>query len=104
MKNLVIAFLLAIFSAQGAVAAMGSDIVAPLQDHDKHGCSTGFWSGSAVDDAEGLKVSPTIEELSDYVAFALPVSKVQHQVVVPASLPVLLLSTDLPRIKPPPRN
>jgi hypothetical protein len=103
MKNLLIAFLLAIFSVQGTVAAVGGDIAVPLQGQEKSASLTGLWSG-AVDDAEGLKVSPTLEELSDYVVFALPASKGRYQTTVPASPPVFLPSTDLPRIKPPPRN
>jgi len=97
MKRFFIGLLLAIFSVQGAIAAVGDDAV--LQDRSCLSCA-----GSNGIDSESPEVFPVIEELSDYVILGLPPTIVRHELVVPSSLPVHLLSTDLPKIKPPPRT
>ncbi|HZW23482.1 hypothetical protein [Noviherbaspirillum sp.] len=97
MKRFFIGLLLAIFSVQGAIAAVGDDAL--LQD-----CSCLQWAGSNSIDSESPEVFPVIEELSDYVILGLPPPIVRHELVVPSILPVHLLSPDLPKIKPPPRT
>lgn len=103
MKNLLIAFLLAIFSVQGIVVAMGDDISGHVQVPATNPVADLPSSCCDGNEAELQQVFVTIEELSDYVPFDLPVSNGPNQVVESSSLPVFLLSTDLPRIKPPPR-
>lgn len=103
MKKLLILFLLFVFSVQGAVAAMGDDVVLSMQDQEV-ACSIGHGLDSASDDADGQEVSSNIEELSDYVALHFPVSK-PPSLVVSATIPAVThFSTVLPRLKRPPRS
>lgn len=103
MKKLLILFLLFIFSVQGAVAAVGDDVVLSLQDQE-YACSTDYSPDGVFDDADGQEVSSNIEELSDYVALHFPVSK-PPILVASATIPAVThFSTVLPRLKRPPRS
>lgn len=104
MKNILFSFLLVIFCTQGFVAAFGSEIVASGHGQEKNICSVSALSEDAAEELEGLKVHPTIEELSDYVPFNLPVPMERHRGVITALLPAPLPSIDLPQLKPPPRQ
>ena len=104
MKLFVIAVMLVIFSFQGAVAAVGSDVATPLEVREIGLFAISASTPNEVDDADVQKVFPSIEQLSDYVANATPVERQQHQVSVPTSLPVFIFSTVLPKIKRPPRS
>lgn len=112
MRHLLIAFLLAIFSVQGAVVAVGEDLVAAVKAERRHAAlmlaapdalatpgSPGSTGSISADEPSGSM----IEELSDY----LPPDLIIPQPVYPAParpLPhVTFLSIDLPRIEPPPR-
>ncbi|HYD94699.1 MAG TPA: hypothetical protein VEC01_05185 [Noviherbaspirillum sp.] len=102
MKKLLIVFLIFIFSMQGTVAAVGADVVSPLQGQE-HVCSIGSCLDSVLDEADGQQVPSNIEELSDYMALHVPVSKPPHLVALAAVPTVIHLSTVLPRVKRPPR-
>ncbi|WP_460837607.1 hypothetical protein [Noviherbaspirillum agri] len=99
MKKLLIAFLLAIFTAQATVAVLGDDTVAraqSLQFQDQA-------ASTECSDAGESDVVPTIEELSDYVPFEFPASASRFQAAVSSFLPARLASIDLPGLEPPPK-
>jgi len=104
MKSLFIRLLLVIFSVQGAIAAIGDDAVLQGQGKAAAACSSLPCSGSSSIDSGGAEVFPVIEELSDYVIIGLPASKASYRVGASSSVPVQLLSIDLPKVKPPPRT
>lgn len=103
MKNFFIGLLLAIFSIQGAIAAIGNDADLHGQGQASAACSSLPWVGATVD-TDAPEVFPVIEELSDYVIIGLPAPKVSYSIAVSPSLPVHLHSTDLPKLKPPPKT
>ena len=104
MRNLLIAFLLAIFSFQGAIVASGDNVVSASQLESRH-ASTSIEFVDHVDAAaDGLKVSSTIEELSDYIILDLSISQARYPVTAQLLTHVSFLSINLPTIKPPPRG
>jgi hypothetical protein len=104
MRNLLIAFLLFIFSLQGAVAAIGDEIAATGQADCGYARVLDSASLDADDGADEATVSSTIEELSDYVPLDLPVSQARYPVPLPPLPHAAFRSIDLPTIKPPPRG
>lgn len=104
MKNFLVAFLVFVFSVQGAVAAFGVDIPASPLAHAKHILMPAMVDATdASNDAERPHVSPAHEELSDYVAFNLKEHIARDAAFMPRPPLVFPISIDLPRIKPPPR-
>lgn len=104
MKRLFIGLLLLIFSVQGAIAALGGGAVLHEYEKTPSVCASLACADCSTIDAEEPDVFPVIEELSDYVSIDLPAPYAWHTAVVVSSLPVHLLSTDLPKLKPPPRS
>ena len=104
MRNLLIAFLLFIFSLQGAVAAIGDEVVATGQADSGYALVLDTAPQDADDDAEEAAVSSTIEELSDYVPLDIAVSQGRYPVPPPPFPHAGFRSIDLPTIKPPPRG
>ncbi len=104
MRNLLIAFLLAIFSFQGAIAATGDEVAFVAQLESRHASTGAEFVGHVDDDAEGLTVSSTIEELSDYVVLDLSLSEARYPVAAQRMASVSFLSIKLPIIIPPPRG
>lgn len=104
MKRLFIGLLLLIFSVQGAVAALGGGAVPHGYEKTSSVCVSLACADCSTIDAEEPHVFPVVEELSDYVIIGVAAPKTRHLAVVVLSLPVHLLSTDLPKVKPPPRS
>lgn len=103
MKLLLAALLLVIFSLQASHVAVGESVVASASlEHRQARAAT---DPDAIDaDAEALKVSSATEELSDYLPAAFPVLPAVF--AAPRSHPTafIIVSADLPTIKPPPRG
>jgi hypothetical protein len=106
-RNLLFAFLLAIFLLQGTVAALGIDAsLFPQQ-------SNGVVQVSAAQDdsenavdveiADGATVSSTIEELSDYAIPGQPNPTTLTRSTRSANSPLFFLSIVPLTAKPPPR-
>lgn len=91
------------FSIQGAIAAIGDDAVLHGQGQASAACSSSPWADATVE-TEAVEVFPAIEELSGYVIIGLPAPKFSYRIAVAPSLPVHLHSTDLPKVKPPPKT
>ena len=104
MRNLLIAFLLFIFSLQGAVAAIGDEILISVQADGGYTRVLDSALQDADDDAGEATVSSTIEELSDYVPLDIAVSHARYPVPPPPFPHAGFRSIDLPTIKPPPRG
>ena len=104
MKTLLVAFLLAIVSLQAAFAAAGdfASVTAKLEQTDTRAALD---LADAVDaDAEGLKVSAAIEELSDYVIAFLPIPRVTAIPTPSDPTASAFASIRLPGTEPPPRG
>ena len=104
MKNLLVAFLLAIVSLQAAFAAVGDFATVTAKLEQAYSPSTPNLTEEAERDTDALKASAAIEELSDYVlaALAIPRAVVIPTPTDPTSL--TFASIHLPGIKPPPRG
>lgn len=103
-QAVIICAMLAIFAMQGMVAAAGSDTARPLPAAGADFCILDECLESPVDSTEVQEVSPTIEQLSDYVASGVPGSQAGFQLAMPAAPPVFLVSPDLPHLTPPPKG
>ncbi|MFS0758014.1 hypothetical protein ABC383_25450 [Noviherbaspirillum sp. 1P10PC] len=101
MKNLLIVFLLLIFSFQGATVAIGKEVAVALQLENQQ-ASTVMKFVDVDNDTDGLKVSSTIEELSDYIVFDSSIAQALHSVTAQRMASVPFLSIILPTLKPPP--
>jgi hypothetical protein len=101
MKNLLIVFLLLIFSFQGATVAIGKEVAVASQLENQH-ASTVIKSVDVDDVADDLKVSSTIEELSDYIVFDSSIAQAPHSVTTQLLASVPFLSITPPTLKPPP--
>lgn len=101
MKLLLVAFLLAIVSLQAAAVAVGDYATATIQMQHKAAADI---AEEAEADAEALKASATIEELSDYLPAVLPVPRVTIAPFPSHPAELVFRSIYLPRIKPPPRG
>lgn len=96
--------MLAIFAMQGAVAAVGSDVAQPLQVPVASLCQFDDCPDSSGETAETQEVSPTIEQLSDYVVSGISGAQTGFQFAMPVAPPVFLVSPDLPQLTPPPKD
>lgn len=102
MKNLLFAFLLAIFSFQGAFAAVGEDLVVAVSaEHSQVSLAIGS-PDDGVD--HGLEVACDVEELSDYLPADLSIPQTIYPVPTRHLPCVAFLSIKLPTIEPPPRG
>lgn len=104
MKRFFVGLLLLIFSVQGAIAALGGDAVQHGYEKTHSICASLACADNNAVDADEPDVFPVVEELSDYVIIGLAALKARYVAIIAASLPVHLLSTDLPKVKPPPRS
>jgi hypothetical protein len=97
MKLLLAAFLLVIFSLQASHVAVGESVAASVSLEHGQACA-------ADADAEALKVSSALEELSDYLPAVFPVLPAAF--AAPRSHPAafIIVSADLPTTRPPPRG
>lgn len=102
MRNLLIVFLLLIFSFQGATVAIGEEVAVDSQVEKQHASTVIKLVDHVDDDTDDLKVSSTIEELSDYVVFDLSIAQARHPVTAQLLAGVPFLSITLPTLKPPP--
>ena len=104
MKNLLVAFLLVIVSLQAAFAAAGDFATATAKLEQAHSPAVPDLIDEVALDADALKASAAIEELSDYVLAGLAIPRA---VLIPTPTDPTALafaSIHLPGIKPPPRG
>ncbi len=103
MKNLLIALLLTIFSLQATFVTLGHHVAATNQLEAAQTLAAMDVSDPLDLDADGLKLSNAIDELSDYLPANLSIAPAAFIApLAPAPAPVLL-SIVLPTNKPPPR-
>ncbi|MEC4717982.1 hypothetical protein RY831_02355 [Noviherbaspirillum sp. CPCC 100848] len=113
MKKVLVILLLFIFSAQGTVVAVGGGLVMSVDrsgvmemaymehmEHIAHAAPS--IAGDA--DFDDLKVSSSIEEMSDYVALDPAAKQPRDHASNPPTIAPVLSSIDLPRALPPPRG
>lgn len=110
MKKVLVILLLFIFSAQGTVVAVGGGLVMSVDrsgvmemaymEHIAHAAPS--VAGDA--DFDDLKVSSSIEEMSDYVALDPAAKQPRDHASNPPTIAPVLSSIDLPRALPPPRG
>lgn len=103
-RAIVIYAMLAIFAMQGMVAAAGSKIAQPLPTLEANLCVIDDCPEGSIDSSQVQDVSPTIEQLSDYVASSVPGSRTGFQFAMPVPPPVFFVSPDLPLQTPPPKD
>lgn len=104
MRNFLIALLLAIVSLQATVVAVSDYRAATKHSQHMLAHASAHLSEDLDLDADKLKASAAIEELSDYLPADLPVPRAAR--IAPPSRPaeLALRSIYLPGIKPPPRG
>lgn len=114
MKKLLVILLLFIFSAQGAVVALGGGLVTAGQPFGVTGMAQVVQLEQLVQmeqaastehsDIDDLQVSSSIEEMSDYVALDPASKQPPDRASTPPTMAPVLSSIDLPRALPPPRG
>lgn len=108
MKKLLVILLLFIFSAQGAVVALGGGLVTAGQPFGVTGMVQLVQMEQAAStehsDIDDLQVSSSIEEMSDYVALDPASKQPPDRASTPPTMAPVLSSIDLPRALPPPRG
>lgn len=131
MKKFLIILLLFIFSAQGAVVALGGGPAMAAERPGMAGMAQAAAAASSASsaasamateaapaaslaqdpsssdglaDIDDLKVWSSIEEMSDYVALDPALKQPRDRAANPPTIAPVLSSTDLPRASPPPRG
>jgi hypothetical protein len=105
MKNLLIAFLLAIFSLQAAAVAVG-EMLPPAAKVEHHHAAAAADLAQQLDAvADEVEVSsPAIEALSDYLPAELSIPKYVFNAPYCPVGDAVVRSIHLPKIQPPPRG
>lgn len=134
MKKFLVILLLFIFSAQGAVVALGGGPAMAAERPGMAGMAQAAAAASSASsassaasamateaapaaslaqdpsssdgltDIDDLKVWSSIEEMSDYVALDPALKQSRDRAANPPTIAPVLSSTDLPRASPPPRG
>lgn len=104
MKNLLIAFLLAIVSLQAAAVAVSDYGIAKVKLEQVYAVAANDLADDTEVDPDALKASAAIEELSDYLPAVLPVTRATATPFPSHPAELVLTSIHLPGIKPPPRG
>ena len=106
MKNLLIAFLLAVVSLQAAAVAVSDYGIAKVKLEQVYAFAANDLADDSEtdDDADALKASAAIEELSDYLPAVLPIRRATVTPFPSHPAELVLTSIHLPGIKPPPRG
>jgi hypothetical protein len=104
MKNLLIAFLLAIVSLQAAAVAVSDYGIAKVKLEQVYAFAANDLADDAETDEDALKASAAIEELSDYLPAVLPIPRATVTPFPSHPAELVLTSIHLPGTKPPPRG
>lgn len=104
MKKVLVILLLFIFFVQGAVVALGGGLVLSRDGSGMTGMTQAVSSPADHPDADHLKVSSSIEEMSDYVAWEPALKQPRDRASNPPTIASVLSSIDLPQALPPPRG